>query len=204
MCDCGCAALHPQPMFLLLANHHTTQLYLGHSNVLLLSPLADALCCNLQKIGWEEEKSVESGRRDEVVTEAKSFLPCKNWTSSFMISFQNSLLSLLFSFHLSLHPSSPHWGVIGFYILCSHRSFPSPSVHHSLLFMSWFTLCSNHQWNLLKNPYTFNGSQNHWPFKGNPWSIDFFFPTAQKSCWYLIDGPWGEKMRERDVERKKE
>lgn len=51
MCDCGCAALHPQPLLLLLANHHTTLLYLGHSNVLLLSPLADALCCNLQKIG---------------------------------------------------------------------------------------------------------------------------------------------------------
>lgn len=39
----------PPPLLPLLANHHTTLLYLGQSNVLLLSPLADTLCCNLQK-----------------------------------------------------------------------------------------------------------------------------------------------------------
>lgn len=49
MCGCGCAALHPPPLLFLLANHHTTLLYLGHSNVLLLSPLADVLCSNLWK-----------------------------------------------------------------------------------------------------------------------------------------------------------
>lgn len=45
---------HPSPappppplLLLLLANHLTTLLYLGHSNVLLLPPLADALCHNL-------------------------------------------------------------------------------------------------------------------------------------------------------------
>lgn len=54
----------------LLANHHTTLLYLGHCNVLPLSPMADALCRNLRKIGWEEERSEESGRRGGLATEA--------------------------------------------------------------------------------------------------------------------------------------
>lgn len=55
-----CYTTPPAPLlWLLLANHHTTLLYLGHSNVLLLPPLADALCCNLQKIGRKEEKSEE-------------------------------------------------------------------------------------------------------------------------------------------------
>lgn len=53
----------PPPLLLLLANHRTILLYLGHGNVLLLSPLADTMCCNLQKIGWE--KSEETGRREE-------------------------------------------------------------------------------------------------------------------------------------------
>lgn len=47
----------------LLANHHTTLLYLGHCNVLLPSPMADALCRNLRKIGWEEERS--GGEREK-------------------------------------------------------------------------------------------------------------------------------------------
>lgn len=101
MCGCGCAALHPPPL-LLLANHHATLLYLGHSNVLLLSPLADALCCNLRKIGWEEEKSEESGRREGVVTEARSFLLSKNLTSSFVIT-----VSVFASLPLFLPPLSP-------------------------------------------------------------------------------------------------
>lgn len=55
----------------LLANHHTTLPYLGHCNVLLPSPMADALCRNLRKIGWEEERSEESGRREGLATEAE-------------------------------------------------------------------------------------------------------------------------------------
>lgn len=132
MCDCVWAAQHPQPLLLLLANHHTTLLYLGHSNVLLLSPLADALCCNLQKIGWEEEKSMESGRREGVVTEARSFPPYKNWTSSFVNLFQYdfqdgrrgregktylSLLPFLSSYYLSFHPHFTLWAIKGFYVL---------------------------------------------------------------------------------------
>lgn len=83
---------HPTRLLPLLANHHTTLLYLGHSNVLLLSPLADALCSNLRKIGWEEEKSEESGRREGVVTGARSSLPSKkNPTSSFVIFLPYSI-----------------------------------------------------------------------------------------------------------------
>lgn len=52
-CCCWCAAHYTPTQLLLLANHHSTLLYLGHGNVLLLSPLADTLCCNLpKKIGW--------------------------------------------------------------------------------------------------------------------------------------------------------
>lgn len=67
-----CCSPIPIPPVLssLLANHHTTLLYLGHCNVLLLSPMADALCRNLRKIGWEEERSEESGRREGLATEA--------------------------------------------------------------------------------------------------------------------------------------
>lgn len=39
----------PPPCSPLLANHGTTLLYLGHGNMLPLSPMADALCCNLRK-----------------------------------------------------------------------------------------------------------------------------------------------------------
>lgn len=102
MCGCGCAALHLPPL-LLLANHHTTLLYLGHSNVLLLSALADALCCNLRKIGWEEEKSEKSGRREGVVTGARSFLLSTILTSSFVMFFQYSFrLCFLPSLHVNL------------------------------------------------------------------------------------------------------
>lgn len=67
-----CCTPIPIPPLLspLLANHHTTLLYLGHCNVLPLSPMADALCRNLRKIGWEEERSEESGRRGGLATEA--------------------------------------------------------------------------------------------------------------------------------------
>lgn len=64
----------PPLLLLLLANHLTTLLYLGHSNVLLLPPLAEALCRNPphhpNKIGREEKISEEA-----VVTEARNFLP---------------------------------------------------------------------------------------------------------------------------------
>lgn len=108
-CRCGCAALHPpHPTRLLplLANHHTTLLYLGHSNVLLLSPLADALCSNLRKIGWEEEKSEESGRREGVVTGARSSLPSKKKSNLLFCDFPPvQYLSLPSSSRrLSLHP----------------------------------------------------------------------------------------------------
>lgn len=66
----------PHPFSLLLANHHTTLLYLGHSNVLLLSPLADTLCCNLQKIGWKEEKSEEIERFEKPTSKTESLLMC--------------------------------------------------------------------------------------------------------------------------------
>lgn len=98
---------HPPPQRLLLANHHTTLLYLGHSNVLLLSPLADALCCNLRKIGWEEERSEESGRREGVVTEARSFLPPKKFNNVFCDFYSNAVyvFSFLSFFLPPFHPS---------------------------------------------------------------------------------------------------
>lgn len=87
MCWFCCPPPHSTLLvLLLLANHHTTRLYLGHSNVLLLSPLADVLCCNPRKIGWEE-KSEESGSKEGVVTEARNFHHYKNWSSSFVIFF---------------------------------------------------------------------------------------------------------------------
>lgn len=67
----------PPLLLLLLANHLATLLYLGHSNVLLLPPLADALCHNpphhpnpKKKIGRKEKRSEETGTK-----EARNFLP---------------------------------------------------------------------------------------------------------------------------------
>lgn len=154
MCGCGCAALHPPPLLLLLANHRTTLLYLGHSNVLLLSPLADALCCNLRKIGWEEEKSAKSERREGVVTEARSFLHSKNWTLSFVISFQYVICLRLQPFPLSLFMSSKDFLRPAAAAWAKHP--PSTPVPPSLLFMSGFTLCQNHRWSLLKTPATYS------------------------------------------------
>lgn len=84
---CDCAAPQPPPpplhpsthpaLLLLLANQHATLLYLGHSDVLLLSPPADALCCNLRKIGCEEEKCEESRRRSSDRSEELSDFPKK-------------------------------------------------------------------------------------------------------------------------------
>lgn len=183
----------PPPLLLLLANHHTTLLYLGHSNVLLLSPLADALCCNLRKIGWEEEKSEESGRREGVVTEARSSLPSKNWTSSFVISFPNTVSIFLSSRHLSLHPYSP-------YSLrpAAAASSPPPSAPR---FYSWVdSHCAQIINEIFSKLLHLKWIWKSLVFKGNVWAIDFL--SAQKPRWYLMDGPWGERMRKRECERK--
>lgn len=71
----------PPPRSPLLANHGTTPLYLGHCNMLPLSPMADALCRNLrrrEKRGWwvgGEELTTEGGN-------FPSFLPKKGKNSS--------------------------------------------------------------------------------------------------------------------------
>lgn len=60
--------LAPPPRPPLLANHGATPLYLGHCDVLPLSPMADALCRNLRKkIGWGggEERGEELHRSRE-------------------------------------------------------------------------------------------------------------------------------------------
>lgn len=193
----------PPPQRLLLANHHTTLLYLGHSNVLLLSPLADALCCNLWKIDWE--KSEESGRREGVVTGARSFLPPRNVTVSFVILFQcrirlffHSLSSYHF-FHPSLF-SCPR---------CKRFMRPASDTAASFLhqplcfphFYSWVDSCCAQIINeIFSKLMHLKWIRKSLVFKENFWAIDF--PTAQNPCWYLMDGPWGERISERDSERK--
>lgn len=102
MCGCGCAALHPPPLLFLLANHHTTLLYLGHSNVLLLSPLADVLCSNLRKkkkknrLGggedwgkWEKRKSSDSS---EFLFQKLNLLFCNSLPIQYLSLLPLSLL----------------------------------------------------------------------------------------------------------------
>lgn len=164
-------AAPPPPLLpLFLANHLATLLYLGHSNVLLLPPLADALCHNLPP-PLKKRRKKETGRRGR----ARKWSWKKPGTFS-PTTAEAALRIFLMPFSSLISP--PLWAVGS-----SLRSAPRLPF---LSFLSWFVLYSNHQWNLLKNHSHLSVSERQLMFRGTPEPLVLFLVFLGGFFWSFV------------------